>query len=279
MNLPEHTAPFDWQQVQADVAEVGGVIARRLFSTQQVSQFNRETDAYLAGHPTAGRPRSGSNTYDEFLGHHTVRLQGLIEKIPSAREWIGRPELVAWAQGSMQPVTTSILLNAAELIQIEPGEPRQYLHRDSDSWPIAAVGDTPIVMNALIALDPFTEDNGATHVVPYSWQWERSRRAKPDEFTRAFMTPGDGLLFRGDILHSGGANQSPTARRGLSITYCAGWLRPVENSFLNLSRQTAASLDPVLQTLAGYRKYDGSDHQGGLLGLFENSDPEAALSR
>ena len=46
-----------------------------------------------------------------------------------------------------------MLLNAAELIQIGAGEPGQYLLRDSDSWPLVPLGDQPIIVNALIALD------------------------------------------------------------------------------------------------------------------------------
>lgn len=277
MKLTEHTGPLDWQRIQADVATIGGVIVRQLFSEQEVSRFNQETDAFLSAHPAAGVPQSGSDSYDAFLGGRTLRLQGLIEKLECATDWIGRAELVAWAKKSLQPIATSVLLNAAELIQIQPGEPRQYLHRDSDSWPIAAVGETPIVLNALIALDEFTAENGATHVVPYSWKWQKERRAEAHEFARAIMSPGDALLFRGDILHGGGANESGSARRGLSITYCAGWLRPVENSFLNLSRTTVRSLPHELQVLVGFSIYDGSDHKGGLLGLYENGDPRVLL--
>ena len=279
MNLLEHTAPFDWSQIQADVAETGGVIVKQLFSPDQVDRFTKESDAWLSTHRGAGLPQSGSDVYDRFLGQGTLRLQGLLEKLACAPEWIARPELVSWVRNTMQPISTSVLLNAAELIQIGPGEPRQYLHRDSDSWPIAAVGDTPIVMNALIALDPFTEQNGATHVVPFSWQWDKDRRAMPEEFTRAVMAPGDALLFRGDILHGGGANESGEPRRGLSITYCAGWLRPVENSFLNLSRATVLSLPPELLDLTGFSMYDGSEHNGGLLGLHENTDPRNLLQQ
>jgi ectoine hydroxylase-related dioxygenase (phytanoyl-CoA dioxygenase family) len=269
--MPRHQAPLDWSRIQADVAKTGGVIVKSLFSRDQVTSLNQEVDDYLTR--KSGLPASGSNQYDKFLGANTVRLHGLIEKTPSAADWIGRKELVDWASESIAPIATSVLLNAAELIQIGPGEPNQYIHRDTDSWPAAAIGGTPLVVNALIALDEFTLENGATRVIPGSWDWDRKRRASDNEILRAEMQPGDALLFRGDILHGGGANLTDKPRRGLSITYCAGWLRPVENSVFNIPRSKASKLPARTQQLLGYHLYDGSSHQGGLLGLYENSDP------
>ena len=121
--------PYDWPSIDAIIHEEGGVILESLFSSDEVAGFNREVDAYLAAREEAGRPQSGSSAYDRFLGHRTVRLQGLIEKFDHAADWIGRRELVEWAERSVEPIATSVLLNAAELIQIGPGEPEQYLHR------------------------------------------------------------------------------------------------------------------------------------------------------
>ena len=145
--------------------------------------------------------------YDLFLGHKTLRLHGLVEKVPSSAELIGRTELVAWAERLIGPLASSVLLNAGELIQIQPGEPAQYPHRDSDSWPVP-IGEDPIIVNAIVALDPCTLENGATYVAPGSWQWEPKRQARADEFARAVMDPGDAVLFRGDLIHGGGENAS-----------------------------------------------------------------------
>ena len=269
--------PYDWPSIDAIIQEEGGVILEGLFSSDEVAGFNRDVDAYLAAREEAGRPQSGSSAYDRFLGHRTVRLQGLIEKFDHAADWIGRRELVDWAERSVEPIATSVLLNAAELIQIGPGEPEQYLHRDSDSWPMAPLGTHPLLVNALVALDAFTLENGATRIAPGSWRWERDRKPTPDEILRAQLAIGDVLLFRGDIVHGGGANASDRPRRAISITYCAGWLRPVENSFLNISRERVKTLPKHVQGLLGYSSYDGTRDNGGLVGLFENGDPGVLL--
>ena len=275
--LSRFEQPYDWETIDATVHEVGGVVLRRLFSSAEVERFNREIDAYLMQHQAAGLPSSGSSDYDTFLGHRTVRLHGLLEKFASAADWLCRDELVDWAERLLDPVATSVLLNAAELIQIGPGEPGQHLHRDTDSWPLAPLGEHPLMVNALVALDPFTLENGATRVVPESWRWERDRRATEQEMLRSTMDAGDALVFRGDIVHGGGANATERPRRAISLSYCAGWLRPVENGILNVSRDRAKSLPKRLQAMLGYAAYDGSRDNGGLVGLYENGDPAVLL--
>ena len=85
----------------------------------------------------------------------------MVEKVPVTQDWIARSELVDWATRAMEPLATSIQLNAAELIQIGPGEPAQFIHRDSDSWPLP-IGPVPLVVNAIVALDDCTLGNGAS---------------------------------------------------------------------------------------------------------------------
>ena len=275
--IKRHRAPFNWETIRTDIKKSGGVIVEELFSNQEVTTLNDEVDKFLSTDSECGKANSTSSQYDKFLGPRTIRLQGLLEKTPSVTEWIGRSELVEWATETIKPIATSVLLNAAELIQIGPGEKNQYLHRDTDSWPTASLGVTPFIVNALIALDEFTIDNGATRVVAGSWEWDRDRRANEEDYLRAIMQSGDALLFRGDILHGGGANKTDRPRRALSISYCAGWLRAVENSLFNLPRSKVRELPVHMQKLLGFHMYDGTAHNGGLLGLYENRDPRVLL--
>lgn len=52
---------------------------------------------------------------------------------------------------------------------------------------------------------------------------------------------------------------------------------PVENSILNIPRDTVKRLPGHLQALLGYAAYDGSRDNGGLVGLYENGDPPVLL--
>jgi ectoine hydroxylase-related dioxygenase (phytanoyl-CoA dioxygenase family) len=197
--------------------------------------------------------------------------------VSTTRSLLADPELVAWAERAIGANAASVLLNAGELIQIGPDEPAQFLHRDTDSWLALPRGEVPVLVNAIVALDPFTLTNGATYIAPGSWRWDNGRQPKSDEFARAVMDAGDAVLFRGDLIHGGGENASTASRRALSISYVAGWLRPVENSFLNVPIDTVRALEPRLQALLGYAAHDGVSKRGGMIGLYENGSPTRIL--
>jgi ectoine hydroxylase-related dioxygenase (phytanoyl-CoA dioxygenase family) len=276
--VPRFSAPFDWDAIDAAVLEIGAAVVTGLVAPSLIARANREIDQWLADHPEAGRPASGSDLYDAFLGHRTVRLHGLCAKLHSGADLIGHPDIVAWARRLLTRTCETVLLNAGELIQIGPGEPAQFLHRDTDSWPQLRTLHDPVLVNAIVALSPFTSANGATNVTVGTHRWDRNTHPTPDQIDRAELDPGDALLFRGDIIHGGGANTTATDhRRGISLSYCAGWLRPVENSYLNVPPATAAGLPTEVQDLLGYAPHDAVSRGGGILGLYENGDPHEVL--
>lgn len=275
--LPLFERPYDWEAIDGTMGTGGGVILCGLLDPAAVDALNQETDSYLRSAAASGQADSGSSSYDRFLGHQTLRLHGLLEKVPSSAGLVGSEEIVDWAKRHLEAAGGAVLINAAELIQIQPGERAQLPHRDSDSWPELPIGPDPFVLNAIVALDPCTLENGATYVAAGSWSWDPARRVDRQEFARAVMEPGDGLIFRGDLVHGGGENRSDSRRRVISTSYSVGWLRTVENSFLNLSVDTVRSLEPGLQELLGFRSYDGTTADGGMLGLYENGDPSRLL--
>lgn len=276
-SLIRFNRPYDWNVVDKLIHTQGGAILEDFIGEEFVNKLNAEFDTCLATtSPIA--PDSGSSEFDEFLGYKTLRVQNLLNVIASGGELIGNEELVSWSNRSAATVSTSCILNSAELIQINPGEKPQRLHRDTNQWPEIMTNEYPLLNNAIIALDPFTEENGATRVVPGSAQWDRGREPCEDELVRATMKPGDALLIRGDTLHGGGANHSGKRRRAISVSYCLGWLRPIENNLLNVNLEQAATLSPVLQQILGFGLYDGGELGNSILGVFGNySKPSKAL--
>tara|TARA_R110002074_G_C12527024_1_gene664577 strand:- start:624 stop:1871 length:1248 start_codon:yes stop_codon:yes gene_type:complete len=275
--LPKFNAPFRWAEVDEAIATVGGAILSGLGVADLVSRLNAELNIWLNDRPDAGKPESGSDAYNFFLGKRTLRLHGLISKLPSAGELIALDDIVGVAERATAPYASSVLLNAAELIQIGPGEPAQFLHRDTDSWPNLPTNGAPALINAIFAFDPFTLENGATYIVPASHNWESHRTPTQEEMVRAVMGRGDVLLFRGDLIHGGGENTTSLPRRAISVSYCAGWLRPVENSYLNVPKEVVKNLPERLQALLGYAMHNATAQRGGMLGLYEGGDPRRAL--
>jgi len=277
--LPHFTRPYDWGAIDHAVQKLGGAIVEGLLDESELAKLDNDIDEYIANGAVSGDASSGNDSYDVFLGNKTIRLHGLAEKTPAAAELIAREELVSWAERAIKPLASSILLNAGELIQIQADEPAQILHRDTDSWPELPIAEAPALVNAIVALDNFTLQNGATYIAAGSWEWEKSRSPKKHELARAVMNRGDAALFRGDLVHGGGENDSEARRRAVSISYCAGWLRPVENSLLNLSKETIAGLSPKMQELIGFAPHDATSKRGGMVGLYENGDPRKALDK
>ena len=106
------------------------------------------------------------------------------------------------------------------------------------------------------ALTEFTEENGATRVIPGTHKSERS----PDygatyDSIPAEMAQGSVLVWHGSLWHGGGANRSAAVRVGIAMNYCAGWIRQQENQQLGIPREIARGFSPRLRELAGYGVY------------------------
>jgi ectoine hydroxylase-related dioxygenase (phytanoyl-CoA dioxygenase family) len=82
-------------------------------------------------------------------------------------------------------------------------------------------------MGATVALDDFTEENGATYFLPRSHN--RADPPSEDEFFRnaeRFVAPaGSVLFFNARQWHSGGANRSSKWRHALTVNVCRPFMK------------------------------------------------------
>jgi len=108
------------------------------------------------------------------------------------------------------------------LSQVEGREPlinggHQQLHRDLSAQ---RPGDT---VNALVYLDDYGPENGATRIVPGSHR--PAQNEHPFDFTDESRSvqltgnAGDILIFDADLIHAGSLNSSGARRRALLITF------------------------------------------------------------
>jgi len=205
---------------------------------------------------------------DDFTGRQTQRTGALVARTPACRDLVMHPRIVESANTFLAPYTDKIILHLTQTINIHPGQGAQTLHRDRLAWGGQMPRSIEPQFNTIWALTDFTAENGATRVVPGSQGWDWDQRAEPHQFARAEMRAGSVLLYTGSVLHSGGKNESDSARLGLNITYCLGWLRQEENQYLSCPPHIAKTLDPALQDMLGYTQ--------GNYALGYYSDPESS---
>jgi ectoine hydroxylase-related dioxygenase (phytanoyl-CoA dioxygenase family) len=231
--------------------------------------------------PWIERSQAGA---DDFTGRHTKRTGALVARCPEVRPLVLHPMILEAANGFLGPYCERIQLHLTQTIDILPGETAQILHRDRLAWGGYIPKPIEPQFNTIWALTDFTQENGATHVIPGSHLWPLDRNPKsPDESVQATMRRGSVLCYSGTVIHGGGANRSDAARIGLNITYCLGWLRQEENQFLSCPPRIATDLPPELTDLLGYTMGNYAlgyySHPEMVDGLPDTLPPEVAIGR
>jgi ectoine hydroxylase-related dioxygenase (phytanoyl-CoA dioxygenase family) len=253
----------------------GACIVRDVLSGDALARL----DAALS--PWIERSQTGA---DDFTGRLTKRTGALIARCPEVRPVVTHPLILEAANGLLRPYCERIQLHLTQTIDILPGETAQILHRDRLAWGGYIPKPIEPQFNTIWALTDFSEENGATHVIPGSQDWPLDRNPKsPGESVQATMRRGSVLCYGGTVIHGGGANRSDAARIGINITYCLGWLRQEENQFLSCPPEIAKDLEPALTDLLGYTMGNYAlgyySHPEMVDGLPDTLPPEVAIGR
>src|SRR5262249_57710273 len=108
---------------------------------------------------------------NDFEGHRTRRVYSLVGVAPIFADLVEHPRVLAICDAFLE---ANYLLTASQAIQILPSETPQPFHTDDTFYRIARPRDA-VSVSTIVAIDAFTLENGATHVVPPS-----HRSADPD---------------------------------------------------------------------------------------------------
>jgi hypothetical protein len=214
-----------------------------------------------------------ANCNGNFYGHSTKRLGKLFSRHKIFQKMAVLNPIIEVMDHFLLGACSDYQINLTQAISIGPGEVKQILHQDDPMFPFVHPNSETMI-NCMWAIDDFTEDNGATVLVPGSHLWPRTKTINlsfenlPSEmFTKGVMKKGSVLIYLGSLYHCGGANNSNSSRCGSVISYNLGWLRQAENSYLAYSPEEVKEMPERLQRLLGYFVHEPN------LGSVDGIDP------
>jgi ectoine hydroxylase-related dioxygenase (phytanoyl-CoA dioxygenase family) len=189
-----------------------------------------------------------------FEGLHTTRVYNLLVHGPTFERIPVHPNVLPVVEGVLDP---GALISSLSSIAIGPDEQAQPIHADDQVIPLARP-HIPIICNTMWAITDFTEENGATRVIPGSHLRDHAPNPLEHHDTIAAEMPkGSVLVWVGSLWHGGGANLTDTRRVGIAMNYCAGYIRQQENQQLGIPPKLVGTFPRRLQELIGYSVYNG----------------------
>jgi hypothetical protein len=263
--LTDQATPED---IAAAIDADGVVIVEDLLPPELIAALNTELDPVLNTMSAADGYKD--DDYAKFWGLQTKRLMGLAEFSDAFVQIMQHETILGVSDIRMLPNAKDYVLSTGMAIQIGPGEPAQALHPDDSFWPPLMGPDAPDAITfMMIACTDFTEENGATRVIPGSHRWpldSKPRAGKPIpelETVPAVMRAGSVCFLSGKTVHGGGANMTAdTARRGVFMGYCLGYLRGEEAVPLAMTPERLRELPERVRYLLGWGSV-GSRLNGG----------------
>jgi len=180
-------------ELLAAINRDGAAILDGQLSEADRKQFRDELDPYMD---------ATENGADKFSGSATTRTGALVARSAKAREMIMNPKVLSVANRFLEPYCQRIQLHVSQIIRLKPGQGKQMMHRDRWAWGQYLKSVEP-QFNTMWAMTDFTEENGATQVVPGSIDWPDDQKPRPDEICQAVMSAGSVLLYTGSVFHGG----------------------------------------------------------------------------
>lgn len=210
---PQTMDVHDLRQALFEVELYGFTLIENVLSPDEVSALRAVNERLLE--------REGDDL--EFMGRagHIANLPTLD---PIYFPLIDHPRVLPLLEAVMGE---DLILASLNSRVVRPGEGRQSLHADVPER--LHRSGAPVMMNSAWMLDDFTEDNGATVIVPGSHHM--GRRTPPDDLVvtrtvRAIAPAGSVLLFNGQCWHAGRENLTDRPRHCLFGHYrIADWTR------------------------------------------------------
>ena len=238
-------------QAVTDVKEKGYAIVKNFITAHEL-ETARELLEPIFQQTTTRTITSSDKTKARsgYQGVQAVHVHNLFAKTRAVDQMAINHTLLKIVEGVLGPLFQLLVATA---MCPTPGVDPQGFHQDDGHYPLPRPRP-PFIANTLIALDDFTQTNGATRIVPKSHQWtEAVDQNIPFEY--AEMAAGSLLVFDGALWHAGGGNSSKTQRRrSINLNFNLSWLRQQENQYIGIPKEVWPILPRRLQRLLGFQK-------------------------
>tara|TARA_B100001013_G_scaffold227966_1_gene139755 strand:- start:1740 stop:2615 length:876 start_codon:yes stop_codon:yes gene_type:complete len=255
-----------------DVERQGFAIIHDFLSEQQLDVIcDRMTPIFEMTGTRNAKDARGSHRKG-YHGVQAVHVHNLFAKTRAVDDVAIDPLLLLIIEGVLGPL---FQMSVATAMCPDPGVDPQGLHQDDGHYPLPRPRP-PFIANTLIALDDFSESNGATRLVPGSHRWTHPVNHE-ENFVVAEMPAGSLLVFDGALWHAGGGNSTnDKRRRSINFNFNLSWLRQQENQYVGIPRDVWLSLPEKLQRLLGFQKvnflYGSVDYTDPLVYFKEHAD-------
>jgi hypothetical protein len=225
-----------------EVAQQGFTVVPNVLDTEFKRQLRLAMDQ---AHVTCRdiQIKGGLSANTDGAVHHILSLDPVFLKL------LAMPSLQEFLNAFFD---SPCILNSYSGVLNLPNSPTYVsnVHRD-----VRTFSRTPEMLNLLVMLDDFTEENGATWILPGSHL--NPEKPSNEEFfgsaKRALGKAGDFLIFDSNSWHAAGINQTDHVRRALTVTFTRPYMKQQFDYPRSLGWEKCATLDKNLQQLVGYR--------------------------
>ncbi len=261
MTLPTFAATASAADIAAATLKDGAAVVTELVPAGMADTVASELRDHL--------DTLGHRSRRKFVGFETNRCHHVLDESPNAISLISHDTVMGVADAILLPHCESYRIGSLTAIELGPGQKDQFLHRDNCIYPVSLPG-MELLISVMWALNDFTEENGATRVVPGSHRHiSMGEDIDISNVAQPAMPKGSALFYLGSTMHGAGENRSDHARLGLINTYSLGWLRQEVNQYLSVPIERAQMYDDRMRALLGYTTHD---RRGDRLGKYYGSE-------
>ena len=243
-----------FSEQQKEKFEANGYLVIENFTTDIVASELRKLVVEMARF----EEKSGEGYYYPFdKSGLTQRVWNLTNKSKKFRDLLELDELSEIMNYVFRRPTSHQLfhLSSFQANILHPGAERQKLHVDTPfpeplpPWPAKA--------NSIWLLDDFTNDNGATEVVPGSHKKSTKPTSEDDrsiKYIKVIAPRGSVLFTHGNLWHRAGRNQSSKPRIGLLCSFAASYMKEIaseEDQTLVISQEVKSNASKRLSAILG----------------------------